>query len=133
MCTEGKLTKERTRNILYHELTQSMCKDISKDIDAWWDNRAASIQYATNRGDSRTMFHIVNELAGLQCNPLPSTILDQAGKHISEPQLRLRHWANHLEELLNRLHPLQLADVTGQPAPPGGPPIAQAVPAFHEV
>ena len=64
------------------------------------------------------MFRIVYELAGLQRNPLPSAILNQAGKRISEPQLQLRRWAQHFEELLNRPRPSQLEDVTCQPAPP---------------
>lgn len=122
-------TNKKTRNFLHRELARSL----RLDVDAWWADRAGALQHASNRGDSRTLFRIVNELAGHQPAPLPSTILDKDGNRVSDARPRLTRWAQHFEDLLNRPGPTQPADVAVNLPLPGEQPIDETVPNLNEV
>jgi exonuclease III len=131
---EGNPDNKR-RNYLKREIRRKL----KADKDVWWNDLAHTMQVASDRGDSRTLFNTVRVITGQEKGGLPSTLVDASGRHVSNPTERLACWAKHFSNLYNRPNPPNLdSDLDSEipfPNPSGhvGPVVSTEAPSAEEV
>ena len=103
------MTKQFLQNE-YQEIDKSVKRKRRRDKREYIDKLAEKVEYATKRGDMRTLYGITKKLSGDYDRSGERPIKDKTGALLTSDEEKKVRWTKHFHETVNRLPPAKLFD-----------------------
>ncbi len=104
---QRKLARSNNNHVLASNLAREVKNSARQDRENFWAGRATELEEAQNRGDTKKVFRLVNNIAKKYSQPVSGTLFDKNNHPISQKIQLLDRWCEHFSTLLNHMPPHQ--------------------------